>query len=393
MCSPVQFSLFGFQVAPLGSSQIASVAAVALALFVSAPNPVSAADHYGLTPGPVELQSLGPITFAGKGVLLVGDPKAATVYAIAIAPDASATTNAAANPKDAAKLEIADIRRAIGDAVRSNGSDITIGDLAVDPDSGTIIVSAEGKGRRHLSRIRHDGTVQMINLSKVEHARKQLPNPPADKLTGEGRRQKNLRLESITDIAFFDGKVMVSGISADESPSNVMEFSFPFSDNSVVTNVQIYHAAHGRVEEPAIRTFIPMTIDGLPTLLAGFTCTPLVRFPIDSLGGKDTVRGTTVAELGNWNSPIDLIAYEKDGQTNLLMSNTARGVMKISTDQIQNAPGLTERVGGGGTAGQAFETIDAFDGVTQMDKFSDSQAIAIIGKEGETQKLVVMDLP
>ncbi|MGB7329193.1 MAG: hypothetical protein WBD31_30205 [Rubripirellula sp.] len=343
-----------------------------------------------LKPGTVDLQSLGPMTFTDDGVLLVGDPKAATVYAIAIDANAAKTGNQ--KPVETS-LRIPNLQKAIGDVVRSSADDITIGDLAVDPSSQTIIVSAEGKGRFHLLRVLADGSLQVINLDKVNHAEKQLPNPPADKMVGQGRRQKNLRLESITDIAFFDGKVMVSGVSANESPSNVMEFSFPFSDNSIVTNVQIYHAAHGRVEEPTIRTFVPMTIDGEASLLAGFTCTPLVRFPVDSLGGKETVRGTTVAELGNWNSPIDLITYEKDGKSSLLMTNTARGVMKISTDDIQNAPGLTEKVSGGGTAGQSFETIVAYEGTAQLDKLSDQHAVVIIGKADETLQLVVMDLP
>ncbi|TWU49379.1 hypothetical protein [Rubripirellula reticaptiva] len=348
------------------------------------------ANAESLKPGTVDLQSLGPMTFTDDGVLLVGDPKAATVYAIAIEAKESETGNQ--KPADST-LRIPNLRKAIGDLVRSAADDITIGDLAVDPSSQTIIVSAEGKGRFHLLKVLADGSLQVINLDKINHAAKQLPNPPADKMTGQGRRQKNLRLESITDIAFFDGKVIVSGVSADASPSNVMEFSFPFSDNSIVTNVQIYHAAHGRVEEPTIRTFVPMTIDGEATLLAGFTCTPLVRFSVDSLSGKETVRGTTVAELGNWNSPIDLITYEKDGKSSLLMTNTARGVMKISTDDIQNAPGLTEKVSGGGTAGQSFETIVAYEGTTQLDKLSDQQAVVIIGKADEVLQLVVMDLP
>ncbi len=354
-----------------------------LASFVSEVSAVQ-----GLTPGPVELQSIGPMTFASDGVLLVGDPKAATVYAIDMNSDAAdASANGSSMPA------IKDLKAAVASAISAPASEVTIGELAVDEDSQSIVISAQSRGRVSLLKVNHDGKVESINLDKIAHASKQLPNPPADEVTGEGRRRKNLRMESITDLAFFDGKVIVSGVSAGDSPSSVSEFPFPFSDNSVVTNVQIYHAAHGRVEEPTIRTFVPMMIDGEPTVLAGFTCTPLVRFPIDSLDGKETVRGTTVAELGNWNTPIDLIAYEKDGKSNLLMSNTARGLMKISTENIQNAAGLTERVDNGGTAGQSFQKIDNLDGVTQMDKLSASQAVAIVGKPEETQQLLVIDLP
>ena len=43
------------------------------------------------------------------------------------------------------------------------------------------------------------------------------------------------------------------------------------------------------------------------------------------------VRGTTIAELGSGNRPIDMIVYSRGGQDYLLMSNTSRGVMKIPT--------------------------------------------------------------
>ena len=40
-----------------------------------------------------------------------------------------------------------------------------------------------------------------------------------------------------------------------------------------------------------------MNINGEPSLLAGFVCTPLVRFPVNSLKSSEKTRGTTVAEL------------------------------------------------------------------------------------------------
>lgn len=345
----------------------------------------ASAETSGLKAAPLTLLSTGPMAFTDDGVLIVGDPKQATVFAVDLGMKSEA-----AEVKDA---EIGDLRAAIAKATGGSADEVTVGDLAVDAASGLTIVSASVGDRVHLIRVGAGGDLTDISMDRVSHAAKPLPNPPEDKIVGQGRRQKNLRMESITDVAFFDGKVMVSGVSAGDSPSSVLEFPYPFAENTIVTNVQIYHAAHDRVEEPAIRAFVPMMIDGEPTLLAGFTCTPLVRFPIDQLGGQGTVRGTTVAELGNRNTPIDLIAYEKDGQSSLLMSNTARGVMKISTQDIQNAPGLTERVSGGGTAGQAFETIESLSDVTQMAKLGESHAVVIIGKSDTQQRLGVVELP
>ena len=72
-----------------------------------------------------------------------------------------------------------------------------------------------------------------------------------------------------------------------------------------------------------MRAFVPFVIDGEPHLLAGFQCTPLVKFPLNALNPGKKVTGTTVAELGNRNRPYDMIVYEKDGKDYLLMANTA----------------------------------------------------------------------
>ena len=58
----------------------------------------------------------------------------------------------------------------------------------------------------------------------------------------------------------------------------------------------------------------------------------------------EKVTGETVAELGNRNRPLDMVVYEKDGENYLLMANNARGLMKISLDEISAVEAITERV-------------------------------------------------
>jgi len=208
-----------------------------------------------------------------------------------------------------------------------------------------------------------------------------LPNPPEDKVVGEGPRARNRRPEAITDLAYVDGKLLVSGLTSEQAASKIREFPFPFADREVGTAIEIYHGAHGKLEDNAVvRTFIPMTIDGTPSLLAGFTCTPLVRFPIDSIESGEKVRGTTVAELGNRNMPIDLVAYKQGDQNFLLMSNTARGVMKISTKNIGRNDGITEPIKE--TAGQTYETVKSLDGMTHFDQLNDTQIVLLMAKDG-----------
>ena len=154
------------------------------------------------------------------------------------------------------------------------------------------------------------------------------------------------------------------------------------------------HAAHGRSEDYApIQTFVPFNIGGEPSLLAGYTCTPLVKIPVAKLASQDKIQGTTIAELGNRNRPLDMIVYSQHGKAFVLMANSARGVMKISTENLENAKALTERVSGGGVAGQSYETIDSLDGVVQLDKLSDTHALVVIEPETGSMKLKSIQLP
>ena len=116
-------------------------------------------------------------------------------------------------------------------------------------------------------------------------------------------------------------------------------------------------------------------IDEEPHLLAAYTCTPLVKFPISALS-KDKVTGTTVAELGNRNRPLDMIVYQKAGKHWLLLANSARGVMKISTEDLDRSSGIEKRISG--TAGQKYETIESLQNVTQLDRLSENNAVILV---------------
>ena len=239
-----------------------------------------------------------------------------------------------------------------------------------------------------------EGKIAPLALDKINNSRVELADAP-DSKAPQGRRG-NPRDESITDVTFVNGKVIVSGLGKSEKAeiaSTVREVEFPFSEDAKGTNIEIYHAAHGRLESDAVvRTFAPMIIDGEATLLAGFTCTPLVKFPLGKLDAGEKVRGTTVAELGNRNRPLDMIVYQKGGKDFVLMSNSARGVMKISTDNLRENGGLTEPVKGGGTAGQTFETIKELEGIEQLDKLDDSRAV-VLAKADNSLSLRTINLP
>jgi hypothetical protein len=126
-------------------------------------------------------------------------------------------------------------------------------------------------------------------------------------------------------------------------------------------------------------------------LIAGYTCTPLVKFPISNLKPGDKVRGTTIAEFGAGNRVLDMIVYRKGGQEFLLTSNNSRGVMKISTKDFATATPITTPVETE-TGGIPYETIASMRGIEQLDKLDDQHSI-VLARSTAGLNLQVLDLP
>jgi hypothetical protein len=347
----------------------------------------SSAEQWGLKANPVELKSIGPMAFGPDGVLIVSDPQAATVYAIS-------TEDAGGDPGKAA-YNMADVAKQLAGALGGTPDQIMIKELIVNPETGNLFLGvSSGDKKNGLVKIDNTGKITKIALDKVASAKVELPNPPEDKEITTGGRSRNRRMESITDLAYSEGKVLVSGMVNATDASTVREIAFPFAAADTGTPVEIYHAAHGRSENnAAIRTFVPFKVNGEATILAGFTCTPLVKFPVAELTKGKKTKGTTVAELGNRNTPLDMFLYEKNGQSYLLMANSARGVMKIPTKGINEQAGLTEPVKGGGTAGSEFEAITSWQGVQQMDKLGTNQAVLLVKNGDSPLEIKTVELP
>lgn len=341
-----------------------------------------AADIYGLTKGKPDIKSAGPIAFGPDGLLFIGDPMGAAVFAV--------QTGDKEGDAAQAKHEISALNEAITAEFKSPA---TIVDMAANPVTGNVFVLATVKGQGVALVKVQGGKVTRVPLTEIAFSKKILKDAPDDAVVGEGRRRRNLREESITDLAFVDGEIIVSGLRKGDAPSGVTTMVFPFNDADKGASLEIYHGAHGKKEDySAIRTFVPFIVNGEPNLLAGFVCTPLVRFPVSAVESADKIQGTTIAELGNRNRPLDMFVYEKDGKKFLLLSNSARGIMKISTTDIENQKGITERVGGGGIAGQPYETVETWTNVVQMDKLNDTHAVVLI-QDGDQIDLKTVELP
>lgn len=343
--------------------------AIALAGFASA----SQAATPGLDQsGKPDLKSAGPIAFGPDGVLFVADPAGAAVFAIEVAK---------AKPVEgkAGEFKVPGVDAKVASLLGTTAGDILINDLAVQPGSSVAYLSvSRGKGPAGtpaLVTVDSQGAVALVGLDKVNYAKVALSNAPdAD---AKDKRGNSLRSESITDLAYIDGRVLVAGLSNEEFASKLRAFRFPFGKEEDDTSIEIYHGAHGAFETRApVRTFVPLIVAGEPQILAAYTCTPLVRFPLSDLKPGAKVRGTTIAELGNRNRPLDIVSYEKDGKTYLLIANSARGVMKVTTETIADQKGITEKVAD--KAGLSYETIAKLEGVEHLDKLSPTQALLLV---------------
>jgi hypothetical protein len=339
-----------------------------------------------LEKGTPKLSSAGPLAFGPSGILFIGDPKAATIYAI--------DTGDRTASDEAGRPMVKNLNEKIAGLLGTEVRGVRINDLAVNPISGNTYLSiTRGSGPGAMPvilEVARSGKISEFSTKNVAYAKAELPNAPSAKARG---RRGSPRMMSITDMAYVDGQLIVAGLSNEEWASTLRSIPFPFKTTDKGTSVGIFHGSHGRFETAApVRTFVPYEVGGKPQLLAAYTCTPLVRFPVSDLKPGAQVKGTTVAELGNRNNPLDMIVYKKGGKDYLLIANSSRGVMKLPTEGIGAAGGITAKVAGA-TAGMKYEKVTELKGVIQMDAFDKDHALVLLQEKGGALTLKTIELP
>jgi hypothetical protein len=322
-----------------------------------------------LKPGNPDLKSASALAFGPKGLLFVGDSAAATIYAI----DTGDT-----KPAGDKALNVEQIDSKVAAVLGVAAKDVKITDMKVNPASGNVYLSVTrgtGAGTPALVQVARDGAVTAVSLKDVPFASVKIPNPTTAAPKGGGAPQV------ITQMAFVKDKLIVTGMSSEQFASTLWLIPFPFKEVDKGTPIEIFHGNHGGMETRSpIRTFVAYQVGKEDTLMAAYQCTPLVKIPVADLKPGVKVKGTTIAELGAMNTPLDMIVYTKGGKDYILMTNTARGVMKIPTEEFATATPITARVGG--TAGVKFETVKELTDVVQLDKLNDDSALLLF-KNGD----------
>jgi len=346
--------------------------ALALVLTVHAARTpaVAAGDLAG---GSAGLKSAGVLAFGPDGMLFVGDSVGGAIAAI----DTGDRTAGSA-----AKVNVQGIDEKLAALVGVMPGDILINDVAVNPISKNVYVSAaRGRGPDAaplVVRVDASGKLTLLTLDNIKHETVSLSDAPDANPTA----RQNPRTQTITDMAFVNGNVMVAGMSNEEWSSALRSIPYPFKAAGKGTQLQIWHASHGRYEtQSPVRTFVPYTIDGQQYVLAAYTCTPLVKIPVSDLKAGAQVKGVTISDLGSGNQPLDMVPYKKDGHEFILIANSSFGVVKLHADNLGqykpiDSPTVVD------VAGAPYDKITALTNVRHLTQVDAANALVLTSAGG-----------
>jgi hypothetical protein len=360
----------------------------AVVAFVISPAPKAASPVGELAAGKVQLQSATALAFGPDGILFVADSMGGNVVAL--------DTNDRTAARGAVKIDVQGVDAKIASLLGTTPDQIMVNDLAVNPISkNAYLAVSRGRGPDAVAAVVSvdaNGKLSQLSLDNVKNSVVALADAPKS----DAAARQNPRLQTVTAMNFTNGKLYVSGLSSEEWASALRAIPFPFNKADKGTNIQIWHASHGRFETAApVRTFVPYTIAGQPYLLAAYTCTPLVKIPLADLKPGAQIKPVTIADVGAGNQPLDMVPYKKDGHEFILIYNSNRGVMKMTADGIGNYKAVESPEQPNPPNyifGMPYETVETLKGVTQLAQVDVANAI-ILSKGADSQHLATIALP
>jgi hypothetical protein len=333
----------------------------------------TATTHANLPVGKVPLTSAGPLAFGPDGILFVADSAGAQIVAI----DTKDT-----KPASKASINVEGVDAKIAALVGVPADQIVINDVVVNPISRNAYVSASrGKGPDAMpliARVETSGNISMLSLDSAPNQEVSLVDAPQ----ANPNARQNQRMQTITDMNYVNGNLMVAGLSNEEWSSALRSIPFPFKSAEKGATLQIWHSSHGRYEtQSPIRTFVPYSISGKEYVLAAYTCTPLVKIPVSELKPGAQVKGAEIADLGAGNQPLDMVPYKKDGHDYILIANTSFGVVKLKADKIETYPtiGEPQRTD---VAGVPYDKVSGLENVQHITALDASNVLVMTGHPG-----------
>ena len=292
--------------------------------------------------------STSVIEFADAETLFVADSVGGKIHAYSLGAPGDA-------PEEMLPYNLLDLDAAIASALGAEVRGISYHDLEVHPVTQDAVVAAsvtiDGQRQPVVVSVTRDGTVTQLDLTTAPSTSFEIVDAPDDTVTFW--RDIPAASFTVTDLDFVGGELFVSGLSTGEFASTLRRVPYPFEAGGSSTGIEIYHAAHGQTETRApIRAMSVLDIGGTPTVVAAYTCTPLVTIPVTDLVDGAKVSGRTIAELGYGNTPLEVLnftAFDQEGnaQPMVIVINREMDADLITLpalEEAQAAPGITEPV-------------------------------------------------
>ncbi|MEM7144137.1 MAG: hypothetical protein AAF591_03315 [Verrucomicrobiota bacterium] len=336
--------------------------------------------------GSPNISQINVITFADEGVLLIGD--GGQVIAI---------NTGDITPLEGNFSETKGFTAELAGRLGVKTADVEIIDLAVNPASGRLYVAARKQDDKSyvIVTLAPGGEIEHFALDNVEHAAIPLP---------EG-------VNRIKDIVWIDNRLLASAGAQEKFASKLFSVSAPLNHGAGgdVYSAETYHISHGKWETKApMSVMLPYEENGKQYIVGAFSCTPVVKYPIEAIEPGAVIKGLSVIELGSGNRPVDMFSYEKDGQANVLTNALRFHHDKrpygpsphvafrfddtiLGTDKV-NEQGA-HRMKDAEKLGDSVELAEPFFGVVQMDRLNDTTAIALRETNGNNLDLVTIALP
>lgn len=321
-----------------------------------------AALTHGFQKGSPDYKAIGPLAFSPSGVLFFADDQAGAVFGVDLAEKPS---------KAAPCSAVADLGGALAARMGTTVRGIEVKDVAVSPVSHNIYVSvrktdgadqdAANPANYALFSIDPAGAVSPVDLASKPFGKVAVSGKAAYS-TGRGAPAR-----VISDIAYAKGRILATALSTEQFNSNLVSIPVPFRAEGVEKYAtSIYHVSHKRQETASPIQTLTVYRDGdREYLMAAYICTPVVRFNLEDLKPGQVATGTTVAELGSGNRPMDMVAYGKPGAQALLLNNSVFGIVKVDAaiareTQAVNQMTKADRGGGGNTPYPGIEPVASF---------------------------------
>ena len=291
-------------------------------------------NELGLAVGTPSVRSVGPLAFGPEGILFIADNVGASIFAVDVG-------DTGGGEPESVNLE--NIDASLASYLGCSREDVAIRDMAVHPASSNVYLSVmRGTGDAAIPvviRVSGDGSIVDVPLENVPFSQYAITDA-ADEDDPRLVTRMKLRTVTVTDMSYVEGLLLVAGTSNEEFTSTLRRIPFPFDGDGKSNSLEIFHVSHGQYETAApIRAFVPY--QGNTSILASYTCTPVVQFNLSDFDSGKHIMGKTVAELGSHNHPLDLVSYQHDGGEFLLVCNDRHPLFKIACKDIDVQGPLT----------------------------------------------------